>query len=165
MPTQTSSNDPKLTQTDSPSEMKFSGFLVSTPQAKKSRGGQRHPALARAARVEASRKYRWKNEEELREKAQIRMAAKAIKERGSVSQKEADSIKNAHTTYRSKKRELLAFKQRVRRQDAFIAKHGHQAHQDRLARQRAREDAEWEAKRAEAEAARAAHRTLTVPSK
>ncbi|KAJ7936117.1 hypothetical protein B0H13DRAFT_2304191 [Mycena leptocephala] len=92
---------------------------------------------------EASAKYRWKNEEELREKARIRMANRClkVKQEEFVDEDLAARTKLAHANYRKKHAGLLAFKQRVRRQEAFIAKHGLRAHQDRIAKQRAAEDA------------------------
>ncbi|KAF8142332.1 hypothetical protein K438DRAFT_1784873 [Mycena galopus ATCC 62051] len=82
-----------------------------------------------------------RNKEELREKARIRMAARrrAIKDSGEVSQEHADHVKQAHTT----KGEYLAFKQRLHRQQAFIAKHGNEAYRARTTRETARADARW----------------------
>ncbi|KAJ7872364.1 hypothetical protein B0H14DRAFT_3439044 [Mycena olivaceomarginata] len=130
------------------------------PQKRKKHQGRRsdNPA-AKAARCEADRNYRWKNEEELREKARVRMAARraAIKEEGQ-SEEYAAGVKKAHATYRAKQSKLLAFKQRLRRQKAFIAKYGQQAYLNRIAAERARDDAAWAAKLAEEEKKREAER-------
>jgi hypothetical protein len=47
---------------------------------------------------------------------------------------------------------------------AFILKHGEQAHRDRMAKERAREDAAWEAQLVEAEKRRQARRDA-LPSR
>ncbi|KAK7053875.1 hypothetical protein R3P38DRAFT_2761588 [Favolaschia claudopus] len=98
---------------------------------------------AKAAQLEASRKYRWKNEDALREKARIRMAARrqAIKDAGEKSDAYAEGVKTAHQKYRAKNSRYLAFKQRLRRQEAYIAKYGAEAYQDRSARDQARAEA------------------------
>ncbi|KAJ7302569.1 hypothetical protein DFH08DRAFT_977699 [Mycena albidolilacea] len=75
----------------------------------------------------------------------------SIRAEGQVSDDYAAGIKQAHTNYRSKHRELLAFKARLRRQTAFVAKHGREALLDRIAKERARADAAWEAQQAEIE--------------
>ncbi|KAJ7781682.1 hypothetical protein B0H14DRAFT_2631029 [Mycena olivaceomarginata] len=104
-------------------------------------------AVRKAARLEATRKHRWENEEALREKARVRMAAhrQAIKDSGCVSEEQAERIKKAHAAYRAKHQPHLAFKQRLRRQDlsvrAFIAKHGIEAHRARIAEATARANA------------------------
>ncbi|KAJ7721410.1 hypothetical protein B0H14DRAFT_3520645 [Mycena olivaceomarginata] len=61
-------------------------------------------AVRKAARLEATRKHRWENEEPLREKARVRMAARrqAIKASGCVSEEQAERTKKAHATYRAK---------------------------------------------------------------
>ncbi|KAJ7201968.1 hypothetical protein B0H12DRAFT_1244102 [Mycena haematopus] len=69
----------------------------------------------------------------------------AIKASGEVSEEHAAAVKNAHANYRAKHREHLAFKQRLRRQKAYIAKYGEQAYRDRIAGEQARADAAWEA--------------------
>ncbi|KAJ7841071.1 hypothetical protein B0H14DRAFT_3457689 [Mycena olivaceomarginata] len=53
-------------------------------------------AVRKAARLEATRKHRWENEEPLREKA------RAIKASGCVSEEQAERTKKAHATYRVK---------------------------------------------------------------
>ncbi|KAJ6467622.1 hypothetical protein C8R47DRAFT_1078528 [Mycena vitilis] len=57
-----------------------------------------------AARLQASREYRWKNEEKLRDKARIRMAKRrqAVKDTGFVSDEAAARIQAAHAAYRAK---------------------------------------------------------------
>ncbi|KAJ7805264.1 hypothetical protein B0H14DRAFT_2611520 [Mycena olivaceomarginata] len=130
------------------------GNLLFSPQnAKKSKAHSRNSAAVKAARRDASRTYRWKNEEVLREKARVRMAAHraSITAEGQVSEDYAAGVKQAHTNYRSKHRDLLACKARLRRQNAFVAKHGWQALLDRIAKERARADAAWEAQQAEIE--------------
>ncbi|KAJ7154822.1 hypothetical protein C8R46DRAFT_1041794 [Mycena filopes] len=117
------------------------------------------------------------NEDELREKARLRMAERraGMKAEGVVSDSHAAGVKLANATYRARHRDLLAFKQRQRRQDAFISKYGRQAYQDRLAREKAKADAamdaEWaahmaaeEAERIAARSARVAARKLLTPS-
>ncbi|KAJ7262796.1 hypothetical protein B0H12DRAFT_1069222 [Mycena haematopus] len=91
-----------------------------------------------------------RNEDELREKARLRMAARrqAMKMSGAVSDETAASIKQAHANYRAKNAKFLASKQRLRRQNAFIATHGVDAHRARMAAERAKEDAAWVAKHA-----------------
>ncbi|KAJ7876166.1 hypothetical protein B0H14DRAFT_3436819 [Mycena olivaceomarginata] len=126
--------------------------------AKKSSSRRSDTPVAKAARHESSRNYRWKNEEEHREKARIQMAKRraVMKAEGYVSEEHTISTKEAHTAYRAKNRELLASKARVRRQNAFIAKYGIQAHRDRIAKERAREDAAWQLQLAENERQREA---------
>ncbi|KAJ7801213.1 hypothetical protein B0H14DRAFT_3489903 [Mycena olivaceomarginata] len=92
-------------------------------------------AVRKAARLEATRKHRWENEEPLREKA------RAIKASGCVSEEQAERTKKAHATYRAKHQAHLAFKQRLRRQEAFIAKHGIEAYRERIAAETARANA------------------------
>ncbi|KAJ7848833.1 hypothetical protein B0H14DRAFT_3452874 [Mycena olivaceomarginata] len=101
-----------------------------------------------------------RNEQELREKARVRMAARraAIKAEDQVSEEYAARVKKAHATYRAKQSKLLAFKQRLRRQSAFIAKYGKQSYLDRIAAERARDDAAWAANLAEEEKKREAER-------
>ncbi|KAF8210751.1 hypothetical protein K438DRAFT_1752526 [Mycena galopus ATCC 62051] len=103
---------------------------------------------AKAARLEASRKYHWK-------------CCQAIKDSGDVSAKAATCTKEAHARYRAKceqnlgfmyysdtnserrKAKYLDFKQRLRCQEAFIAKHGQEAYCQRLDQMRVRKDAVW----------------------
>ncbi|KAJ7796128.1 hypothetical protein B0H14DRAFT_2620220 [Mycena olivaceomarginata] len=59
---------------------------------------------------------------------------KAIKDSGEVSEEYANRVKEAH----ARKAKYLAFKQRLRRQEAFIAKHGNEAYRERTARENAR---------------------------
>ncbi|KAJ7898153.1 hypothetical protein B0H14DRAFT_2557199 [Mycena olivaceomarginata] len=110
--------------------------LASPQNPKKSRNRRPPSAFAKAAHLETSRKYQWNNEEKLREKSRIRMAArrKAIKDSGEVSEEYANRVKEAH----ARKAKYLAFKQRLRRQEAFIAKHGNEAYRERTARENAR---------------------------
>ncbi|KAJ7796850.1 hypothetical protein B0H14DRAFT_2619515 [Mycena olivaceomarginata] len=82
----------------------------------------------------------------------------AMKAEEYASEEHAVSVKDAHAAYRVKNREILAFKARVRRQNAFIAKHGIQAHHDRIAKERASADAAWQAQLAENERQREARR-------
>ncbi|KAJ7354133.1 hypothetical protein DFH08DRAFT_804058 [Mycena albidolilacea] len=58
-------------------------------------------AFAKAAHLETSRKYQWNNEEKLREKSRIRMAAwrRVIKDSGEVSEEYANRVKEAHASY------------------------------------------------------------------
>ncbi|KAJ7718099.1 hypothetical protein B0H14DRAFT_3521802 [Mycena olivaceomarginata] len=83
-----------------------------------------------------------RNEQELREKARAE---------DQVSEEYAARIKKAHTTYRAKQSKLLAFKQRLRRQNAFIANYGKQSYLDHIAAERARDNAAWAANLAEEE--------------
>ncbi|KAJ7019710.1 hypothetical protein C8F04DRAFT_1197420 [Mycena alexandri] len=148
MQTQVCSIDPQLVPPDK------------SPQAKQSGTRRRKSTAAKAAHAEASRKYREKHEDELRERARIRMAQHraAIKATGEVSEERAAGIKNAHAT----RRDFLAFKQRLRRQEAFLAKHGQDAYRARCARERAKADAAadalWRAQVAQDEANRRAAR-------
>ncbi|KAJ7745171.1 hypothetical protein B0H14DRAFT_2637200 [Mycena olivaceomarginata] len=92
-----------------------------------------------------------RNEDELREKARVRMATlalrrrQAIKDSGQLADEAAAGIKQAHTKYRDKNRDYLKFKARLRCQEAFIANHGVKAHRKRIAEERARDDAAWAA--------------------
>ncbi|KAJ7788724.1 hypothetical protein B0H14DRAFT_2627986 [Mycena olivaceomarginata] len=133
MKTQTSSIDPKLSQDESSQKAK------SSPKRLKS------SVVAKVTHREACRKYRWKRRQ-------------AIKDAGCVSEEAAACTKAAHARYRAKKRKYLAFQQRLRRQETFIAKHGVQAHRERLAQNTSREDAAWAAQLAEAEKTRLAAR-------
>ncbi|KAJ7017587.1 hypothetical protein C8F04DRAFT_1200289 [Mycena alexandri] len=92
MQTQVCSIDPQLVPPDK------------SPQAKQSGTRRRKSTAAKAAHAEASRKYREKHEDELREQARIRMAQHraAIKATGEVSEERAAGIKNAHATYHAK---------------------------------------------------------------
>ncbi|KAJ7309163.1 hypothetical protein DFH08DRAFT_974905 [Mycena albidolilacea] len=121
--------------------------------AKKSKAHSRNSAAVKATKCDASQTYRWKNEEVLREKARVRMAAHraSITAEGQVSEDYAAGVKQAHANYRSKHRDLLACKARLRRQNAFVTKHGRQALLDRIAKERARADAAWKAQQAEIE--------------
>ncbi|KAJ7078691.1 hypothetical protein B0H15DRAFT_954372 [Mycena belliarum] len=110
------------------------------------------PAALASHRL-SSQKYRWNNEQELREKARVRMAVRrqAMKAGGLVSPEDAARTRAHHAAYREKKGPLLAFKQRRRRQDAFIAKYGDQAYTEHLRKEAAAQDeAEWR-KRVEAD--------------
>ncbi|KAJ7309198.1 hypothetical protein DFH08DRAFT_1088334 [Mycena albidolilacea] len=131
MKTQTSPIDPELSQNSSMNKVKTS--QKRRPQSES----------AKVARREANRTYRWKNEDQLREKARVRMAARrqAIKESGQLSDEGAALIKQAHAKYRAKNQDYLRFKARLRRQEAFIANHGIEAHRKRIAEERARDDA------------------------
>ncbi|KAJ7830048.1 hypothetical protein B0H14DRAFT_3465086 [Mycena olivaceomarginata] len=82
----------------------------------------------------------------------------AMKAEEYASEEHTVSVKDAHAAYRVKNREILAFKARVRRQNVFIAKHGIQAHHDRIAKERASADAAWQAQLAENERQREARR-------
>ncbi|KAJ7801749.1 hypothetical protein B0H14DRAFT_3489221 [Mycena olivaceomarginata] len=84
MSTQTSRIDPKLWEYDSPQNHK------------KAKQRPELSAVRKAARLEATRKHRWENEEALREKA------RAIKDSGCVSEEQAEHIKKAHEAYRAK---------------------------------------------------------------
>ncbi|KAJ7789816.1 hypothetical protein B0H14DRAFT_3161837 [Mycena olivaceomarginata] len=87
--------------------------------------------------------FEGRNEDQLREKARVRMAVhcQAIKESGQLSDEGAALIKQAHAKYRAKNQDYLRFKARLRRQEAFIANHGIEAHRKRIAEERARGDA------------------------
>ncbi|KAJ7797033.1 hypothetical protein B0H14DRAFT_2619399 [Mycena olivaceomarginata] len=133
--------------------------LASPQNPKKSRNRRPPSAFAKAAHLETSRKYQWNNEEKLREKSRIRMAArrKAIKDSGEVSEEYANRVKEAH----ARKAKYLAFKQRLRRQEAFIAKHGNEAYRERTARENARAAAASQAAAVEdIQAARLSRRIL-----
>ncbi|KAK7015058.1 hypothetical protein R3P38DRAFT_3205089 [Favolaschia claudopus] len=108
-------------------------------QAKKPPIKRQLTPATKAARLEASRKYRWNNEDVLREKARMRMAA--LKESEGTSHASAESVKKAHKNYREKNGKFLAFKQRLRRQEAYIAKYGAEAYHVRAAREQARAEA------------------------
>ncbi|KAJ7734168.1 hypothetical protein DFH07DRAFT_967714 [Mycena maculata] len=71
--------------------------------------------LNREAHRRAAARYRWDHATELREKAQIRMAAyrQRFKEQPTVDEQVASRTKEADRKYRTKKRDLLAFKQRI----------------------------------------------------
>ncbi|KAJ7715777.1 hypothetical protein B0H14DRAFT_2644044 [Mycena olivaceomarginata] len=92
-----------------------------------------------------------RNEDELREKARVRMATlalrrrQAIKDSGQLADEVAARIKQAHTKYRDKNWDYLKFKARLCRQEAFIANHSVEAHRKRIAEERARDDAAWAA--------------------
>ncbi|KAJ7144561.1 hypothetical protein C8R44DRAFT_865468 [Mycena epipterygia] len=110
------------------------------------------PALSksdRAARREASQKYRWKNEDKLREKARLRMAARreAVKNQEDLLEGHVNRVKEHQATYRKKHADMLAFKQKRRRQEAFIAKYGREAFHERLHKEQAAADAKWMAAR------------------
>ncbi|KAJ7178450.1 hypothetical protein C8R43DRAFT_1117838 [Mycena crocata] len=88
----------------------------------------------RAAHREAAAKYRWKYRKNIREQ-------ELYDNDHVVRRKEADR------KYRTKQADLLAFKQRRRRQDAYITKYGQDAYQERIRREGAARDAKWEAER------------------
>ncbi|KAJ7715370.1 hypothetical protein B0H14DRAFT_3522647 [Mycena olivaceomarginata] len=117
----------------------------SSQKAKLSPKRLKSSVVAKVAHREACQKYRWKHRQ-------------AIKDAGCVSEEAAACTKAAHARYRAKKREYLAFQQRLRRQEIFITKHGVQAHRERLAQNRSHEDAAWAAQLAKAEEARLAAR-------
>ncbi|KAJ7364788.1 hypothetical protein DFH08DRAFT_799103 [Mycena albidolilacea] len=81
-----------------------------------------------------------RHKDELREKAKVRMAVRrqAIKASGEVSEEHSIRVKAAHAKYRAKNAKFLAFKQRLRRQEAFIAKYGVEAHRKRIASETAK---------------------------
>ncbi|KAK6968965.1 hypothetical protein R3P38DRAFT_3244291 [Favolaschia claudopus] len=87
--------------------------------------------------------FRGRNEDILREKARLRMAAhrQAIKDSGERSDANAESVKKAHQAYRNKNARYLAFKQRLRRQEAYIQKYGAEAYHERSVREQARAEA------------------------
>ncbi|KAK7050120.1 hypothetical protein R3P38DRAFT_2763170 [Favolaschia claudopus] len=150
MKSQTPSINSKSLQTDKSTCKLSPGLLYNlvlarsgTKQAEKSQTSRQLTPAAKAARLDASRKYRWKNEEILREKARTRMAARrqAMKDSTGVSEAYAEGVKKAHETYRNKQRKYLAFKQRLRRQEAYIAKYGAEAYHTRAAQDQARAEA------------------------
>ncbi|KAJ6542682.1 hypothetical protein B0H19DRAFT_1171445 [Mycena capillaripes] len=85
----------------------------------------------------AAATYRWRNEEDLREKARVRMAAYRQRLRDEDPDREArkERARASDKKYRAKQANFIAFKQRVRRQNAYIEKHGAQAYRDRCARE------------------------------
>ncbi|KAJ7485480.1 hypothetical protein FB451DRAFT_1168742 [Mycena latifolia] len=149
MPTKSPSIDPNL----SVSEVK--AFIASALDVAHSFSGAQLSAAQMAARREAADRYRWKNEGDLRVKARIRMRAhrQAVKDTQALHEDYCSKKLHADTAYHKKHSKMLAFKQRIRRQNAFIEKHGQQAFSDRIARQQAAEDAAWYRKAAEERAA------------
>ncbi|KAJ6488919.1 hypothetical protein C8R45DRAFT_929626 [Mycena sanguinolenta] len=67
--------------------------------------------------------------------------SQAVKDAGGMSDEAAAHAKATQAKYRAKKRDYLAFKQRLRRHEAYITKHGVKAHHERLVRERSRQDA------------------------
>ncbi|KAJ7342700.1 hypothetical protein DFH08DRAFT_811044 [Mycena albidolilacea] len=138
MQTQTLPIDPKLLQSDRysfrPPTLTSTKLQAVSASAKntKTTTKRRQPSAARkAAQLEAGQNYRWRHEDELREKAKVRMAVRrqAIKASGEVSEEHSIRVKAAH----AKNAKFLAFKQRLHRQEAFIAKYGVEAHRKRIA--------------------------------
>ncbi|KAJ6568324.1 hypothetical protein DFH09DRAFT_1080713 [Mycena vulgaris] len=105
--------------------------------AKTSGSGRTHSAVTQEAHRQASAKYRWNYR-------------KHIQEQGLIDEAYLGHTRGADQKYRTKNAELIAFKQRRRRQDAYIAKHGQQAYLVRCAQQQAASDAKWELAHAEA---------------
>ncbi|KAJ7662938.1 hypothetical protein B0H14DRAFT_3539982 [Mycena olivaceomarginata] len=125
-------------------------------------------AATKAARRQASQNYRWKNEEELREKARVRMAArrKTLKDSGSVTEEHAARVKEASCHIPGEESKVFGFQGEAAPPAvrlissrwlsteltvfrAFIAKYGTEAYQERIKREQARADTAWEAKMAE----------------
>ncbi|KAK7052718.1 hypothetical protein R3P38DRAFT_2763055 [Favolaschia claudopus] len=111
--------DPKHSQLDN-----------DTNKSKKTPTRRTLTPAAKAAQVEASRKYRWKRRQ-------------ILKEPGEKSDAYVEGVKNAQQRYRTKNSKYLAFKQRLRRQEAYIAKYGADAYHERSQRQQARAEAAW----------------------
>ncbi|KAJ7799353.1 hypothetical protein B0H14DRAFT_2617084 [Mycena olivaceomarginata] len=81
----------------------------------------------------SSAAYRLRNEDELREKACIRMAAhrRRLKEHDTDWQRQKERARASDQKYRQKHAEDLARKQRLRRQSEYIEKYGEQAYMER----------------------------------
>ncbi|KAJ7457526.1 hypothetical protein B0H11DRAFT_2243284 [Mycena galericulata] len=92
---------------------------------------------AAIAHRRAATTYRWNHAEELRGKARVRMAKRRqmLKEQEVLDEKPIQRAREADKKYRIKNAELLAFKQRRRRQEAYVSKHGRQAFLDRCVRE------------------------------
>ncbi|KAJ7713125.1 hypothetical protein B0H14DRAFT_3523564 [Mycena olivaceomarginata] len=88
---------------------------------------------AAEAHRRSSAAYRLRNEDELREKARIRMAAhrRRLKEHDADWQRQKERARASDQKYRQKHAEDLARKQRLRRQSEYIEKYGEQAYMER----------------------------------
>ncbi|KAJ7850687.1 hypothetical protein B0H14DRAFT_2581895 [Mycena olivaceomarginata] len=92
---------------------------------------------ARGIRKIHCRAYRLRNEDELREKARIRMAAhrRRLKEHDAAWQRQKERARASDQKYRQKHADDLARKQRLRRQSEYIEKYGEQAYMERCAQE------------------------------
>ncbi|KAJ7650266.1 hypothetical protein FB45DRAFT_1017658 [Roridomyces roridus] len=101
------------------------------------------------ARRNASAKYRGRNEEELREKARIRMQlCVTVAETPELQEDARARARESSRKYRASHAAALAHRQRIRRMDAYEKKHGHKAWLERsekleTQRRAAAEEEEW----------------------
>ncbi|KAJ6509610.1 hypothetical protein DFH09DRAFT_1100884 [Mycena vulgaris] len=157
MPTQNARIDPISSDSESPADAESAASESSLTPTQK------------AARRRSWAEYRWKHEPDMRESAKLRMRAywttadatprhrQLIKDAVELSKDYEVKKKQADATYRAKHAQTLAFKQHIRQQKAFVAKHGEQAFRDCITKERATEDAAWYKKAAKEGAALAAH--------